>query len=294
MSGTNTSEVVKTILAIQNPLGFTDGSIRNWEKIPYAALHEAQNDPTLAASSSPQSVDVDEWILRNERWLRDHKPEDWTTGLVKWSAHLDAIFPMSTKSSDTREIMRTKLSGYTILDKMRPDTIQVQPSVDAFRRVFHTLTDVLLNGMDWSNVFVAGGMVLSSLSCIDPLVQGSCFTSSDIDIYIYGLGPAEANSKISHIFDIWKSNLPEHAKDQILVVRNSRTIAFFSKYPIKRVQIILKLVNNPKEVLLNFDLDVCAMGWDGKDVWMFPRAARALESECPRVALLLMYTIILY
>ena len=171
------------------------------------------------------------------------------------------------------------LSGYTILDEMRPDTVRAQPTVDGFRRVFQSLTDGLLNGMDWSNVFVAGGMVLSALTCIDPVTQASLYTSSDVDIYIYGLGPVEANAKISHIFDVWKSNLPEHAKDKILVVRNSRTITFLSEYPIKRVQVVLKLVESPKDVLLNFDLDICAMGWDGKEVWLLPRATRALESE---------------
>ncbi|KAF9506763.1 hypothetical protein BS47DRAFT_380967 [Hydnum rufescens UP504] len=257
LTGRTPSEDVKTILAIKSPLEFTQDSIWNWEKLPYAALRAAQSDPALANDSAPQSVDVDEWILRNERWLRDHKIADWSVGLVK---------------------MRTALSGRAILNEMRPDAIQVQPSVDAFRRVFHSLTGGLLKGMDWSNVFVAGGMVLSALSCIDPVAQAGSYTSSDIDIYIFGLGPVEANAKISHIFDVWKSNLPAAAKDKTLVVRNSRTITFFSNYPIKRVQIILKLVNSPKEVLLNFDLDICAMGWDGKEVWLLPRAARALET----------------
>jgi hypothetical protein len=270
---------VKTILAIKNPLEFTQDSIWNWEKLPYAALRIAQSDSSLASGSTPQSVDVDEWILRNERWLRDHRIADWSVGLVKWSAHSDAVFPISTNSATARNIKRTALSGRAILDEKRPNAIQVQPSVDAFRRVFHRLTGGLLDGMDWSNVFVAGGMVLSALSCIDPLTQAGRYTSSDIDMYIYGLGPVEANAKISHIFDVWKSNLPEDAKDKTLVVRNSRTITFFSNYPIKRVQIILKLVDSPKEVLLNFDLDICAMGWDGKEVWLLPRAARALESE---------------
>ncbi|KAF9514958.1 hypothetical protein BS47DRAFT_1392049 [Hydnum rufescens UP504] len=269
LTGGNPSEDVKTILA---------DSIWNWEKLPYAALRAAQSNPALANGSTPQSVDVDEWILRNERWLRDHKIADWSVGFVKWSAHSDAVFPMSINSATARNIKRTALSGRTILDEKRPEAIQVQPSVDAFRRVFHSLTGGLLDGMDWSNIFVAGGMVLSALSCIDPITQAGRYTSSDIDMYIYGLGPVEANAKISHIFDVWKSNLPEDAKDKTLVVRNSRTITFFSNYPIKRVQIILKLVDSPKEVLLNFDLDICAMGWDGKEVWLLPRAARALET----------------
>ncbi|KAF9029392.1 hypothetical protein BDP27DRAFT_1349689 [Rhodocollybia butyracea] len=49
-------------------------------------------------------------------------------------------------------------------------------------------------------------------------------------------------------------------------------------WPKRRVQIVLKLVKSPREVLLNFDLDVCATGWDGTEVWMLPRFVRALET----------------
>lgn len=51
-----------------------------------------------------------------------------------------------------------------------------------------------------------------------------------------------------------------------------------SRYPIRRLQVVLKLVHNPLQVLLNFDLDQCAMGFDGEELYMLPRAARAIES----------------
>lgn len=44
------------------------------------------------------------------------------------------------------------------------------------------------------------------------------------------------------------------------------------------MQIVLKWVASPTEVLLNFDLDPCAIGFNGKDVFMLPRCARALET----------------
>lgn len=52
-----------------------------------------------------------------------------------------------------------------------------------------------------------------------------------------------------------------------------------SKYPARRIQIVLKLISNPKEVLLNFDLDPCSLGFDGEELWLLPRAARALQSQ---------------
>lgn len=41
---------------------------------------------------------------------------------------------------------------------------------------------------------------------------------------------------------------------------------------------ILKLVASPTEVLLNFDLDPCAIGFTGTTVFFLPRCARAIET----------------
>ncbi|KAF8320356.1 hypothetical protein DL93DRAFT_2224719 [Clavulina sp. PMI_390] len=222
--------------------------------------------------------DIDEWILANERVLRDDRRNDWKIGLVDYALHADLVFRPSPKSTaSARVIQRETLSGYTILDELRAPNISMQASFASFQAMFTKITNSLLNGLDWSNIFVAGGIVLSTLLCtterdLEKSVQ------SDIDIYIYGLDPIAANKKVQHIFEVWKSNLPESSRDKTLVVRNSRTITFFSDYPIKRIQIVLKLVENPKAVLLNFDLDICAMGYDGATLIMLPRAARALET----------------
>ncbi|KAF8573520.1 hypothetical protein K439DRAFT_959110 [Ramaria rubella] len=141
------------------------------------------------------------------------------------------------------------------------------------------MTDGLLKDLNWNNLFVAGGIVLGALLCTDDKDTANSpkqWEASDVDLYIHNLGPVAANKKIQHIFNVFKTNLSNNTP--VLVVRNSKTITFFSKYPLRRIQIVLKLVHSPKDVLLNFDLDICAIGWDGNDVWMLPRAARALET----------------
>ena len=107
------------------------------------------------------------------------------------------------------------MSGYVFLDELRAPSITVHPTFETFQRAFSAVSGGVLHGLNWNNVFVAGGIVLSSLLCIEV----KKFLASDIDVYIYGLGPPEANEKVKHIFDVWKSNLPEHAKDHTLVVR---------------------------------------------------------------------------
>jgi hypothetical protein len=152
--------------------------------------------------------------------------------------------------------------------------------VEAFKRTFAHMSDGLLKNLDWNNILVAGGFVLGTLLSVDSPdgqpQRDPRWNSSDIDVYIYGLSPSQANEKVKHLFDTFCANLPP--RTQTLVVRNCTTITFYARYPLRRIQIVLKLVESPKTVLLNFDLDVCAMGWDGTTLWMLPRAARALES----------------
>ncbi|KDQ16983.1 hypothetical protein BOTBODRAFT_172592 [Botryobasidium botryosum FD-172 SS1] len=287
--GDNPEEDAKLVLEL--PTTVTRKAIWKWDNLPYtvfrtvvASVADAEPERKRVKSESTSAepnVDVDEWILRNETWLRDRRAGagDWTRGLVKLSSHMDIVFPGSTLTESARTIKRQDVSGLTLLDQKRASSIQTQPSIDAFSNKFTELTGGLLKGLSWENVFVAGGIVAGSLFCVDDsnaIAKPEQWKHSDIDVYLYGLTPKEANEKIAHIFDVFKSNLEPNAP--AMVVRNSKTITFFSNYPTKRIQIVLKLVRDPKEVLLNFDLDICSLGWDGKETWMLPRAVRALET----------------
>lgn len=244
-------------------------------------------------------------ILRNEMYLRllsrkanvGTLTKPWTFGLTSIK-DLPTVIPgavcvTAPKSTSTAcafkipRVLSSSPPGYTILDNKRAPAVFLQPSVDAFRARWDAMTESLLSGLNWENVFVAGGLILGAL--LTPDVPSSHpdfklvnkpdeWKSSDIDLYIYGLNPEDANAKIKHIADTYKANLPKGAP--FLVVRNSQTITLYSEWPRRRVQIVLKLIGSPREVLLNFDLDICAAGYDGKEVWLLPRCVRALESMC--------------
>lgn len=222
-------------------------------------------------------------IITHEKYLGDAGDWGnlWWYGLVSL-ADAAAVFPTSIQTEVARTIPRpSNLSGYEILGGKRRSEVHIQPTVAAFKSSFNRMSDGLLENLDWGNICVAGGFVLGALLAVEtPAHQpqpAEQWKSSDIDMYVYGLRPAEANEKITHIFNTFRANLPQGTP--ALVVRNSKTITIYSKYPLRRIQIVLKLVQSPKAVLLNFDLDICAMGWDGTNLWMLPRAARALESE---------------
>ncbi|KAJ7669362.1 hypothetical protein DFH06DRAFT_1180734 [Mycena polygramma] len=265
-----------------------DSYIWKWHKIAYPAFRRGVLRLSCASDLDQEQTansikDVDEWILSNERWLRDGNHSQWHHGLVTLG-DADSVFPNSTAGARHRTIIRPKspLPGFELLCDGREPHITIQPSVEAFKRTFEHMSDGLLKGLDWNNVVVAGGFVLGTLLSVDAPDgephRDPRWSKSDIDVYIYGLSPSEANEKVLHLFEIFSANLP--AGTQTLVVRNCSTITFYARYPLRRIQIVLKLVESPKAVLLNFDLDVCAMGWDGATFWMLPRAARALEMGC--------------
>lgn len=178
------------------------------------------------------------------------------------------------------------LRGYTILTAKRTSAVFLQSDASAFRARFRKMTGDLLDGLDWSNMFTAGGLVLGALLTLDipedqadfnEVNKESEWQSSDIDLYIYDLPPDKANEKIKHIANVYQKNLPSGSP--FLVVRNSQTITLYSEWPRRRVQIVLKLVRSPRDVLLNFDLDICAVGYNGQEVYMLPRFVRAIESK---------------
>ncbi|KAG8810839.1 hypothetical protein FRC17_002740 [Serendipita sp. 399] len=234
-------------------------------------------------STASTEFDIDTWILQNEDWLRARRIRDpnaaWTTGLIAFD-HFRNVFGFSLQDQENYfKLTRQEVDGFKFLDAYRQPHIYVQSNLDRFRQTFDQMTNGQLKGLEWSNLFVAGGLVLGALLCVDAedaVNKPKQWESSDIDIYIYGLTPIQANAKIHHLYDVFKSNIPTSAP--VLVVRNSKTISFISNYPTRRFQIILKICQSPAEVLLNFDLDICAVGYDGAQIYMLPRAARALET----------------
>ncbi|KAJ7753732.1 hypothetical protein B0H16DRAFT_1886800 [Mycena metata] len=262
------------------PLVVLEFHIWKWDQISFIAFRRALLRLTSDPDIESPGKSVDEWILLNEQWLRDGRQVQWQEGLVTLD-DVDAIFPNSILTDSSRTIKRpVSLPGFEILCTAREPHIIIQPSNVAFKRGFEYMSDGLLKNLDWNNILVAGGIVLGTLLSVDSPEGQPCpdprWRSSDIDIYIYGLSPAQANEKVKHLFETFCANLPPGSER--LAVKNSTTITFYARYPLRRIQIVLKLVKSPKTVLLNFDLDICAMGWDGTTVWMLPRAARALET----------------
>lgn len=239
--------------------------------------------PGNAAETARTLVDIDEAILANERYIRSRGAEKNKDG--KGLVNLDnasMLFESCSSGVADESLTITRKDppkgGFEFLNEKRDRTVRIQPNSKAFAETFHRITRNILHGLDWSNVFLAGGAALTTLMHTDPSKDDDTdVKDNDLDIYIYGLRPKEANEKVKHIYRVWRSNLPAENKQQ-LVVKNSKTINLLADYPNRRIQIVLKLIQSPTQVLLNFDLDACALGFNGKDVLLLPRCARALET----------------
>ncbi len=256
-------------------------------RLPYTALRAFSALPAGFGSADAgefmrNEVDIDETILLNERYLRARATiqPDGTPELVPY-AHIQLLFdPAHLEIHDDRLIVTRKTppkGGLELFNTKRPHKLSIQRNTAGFIATFKRITHNILDGLNWANVFVAGGIVLTTLLHLDPTRDGEPeIQDGDIDLYIYGLDVHSANSKLREIYDVWCRNLPVNAEK--LVVRNLKTVTLISRYPSRRIQIILRLNKSPTSVLLNFDLDPCAVGFDGEEVWLLPRCARALET----------------
>ncbi|KAK0458461.1 uncharacterized protein EV420DRAFT_1542382 [Desarmillaria tabescens] len=303
------------IQAIRESQTVDKGSLKDiwtWSRLPYSvrcaglkaeAQVEGGDGSTTGARENKKArverydelvADADEWILKNEGHLRflsrkaKFSPNFWRYGLLRiedlpvvLGGGAFSILPDNTAIKITRSDV-SSLPGFTVLGEKRKAAVYLQPDIQSFKSCWDAMTDNVLRGLNWDNIFVAGGLVFGTLltphvpSNYTDVSKADEWIASDIDLYIYGLNAKQANDKIRHVEEVYKSNLP--AGSPFLVVRNSQTITFYSAWPKKRVQIVLKLVKSPREVLLNFDLDVCAAGYDGANVWMLPRFVRAMET----------------
>ena len=95
---------------------------------------------------------------------------------------------------------------------------QIITSDADFTDIFDRNTLGLLRGLDWTNIFVTGELILASLTDLH--------TEADtIHIHLYGLNADDANSKVEEIYNVWLANLP--AKHEQEMVVKSPNVTFY-------------------------------------------------------------------
>ena len=179
-------------------------------------------------------------------------------------------------------------------DRLAPTAPQIAPkrvvaSLTAFRDKFGRTFPGILQRLEQVDVppgikwLVAGGCVVRTL--LDPPGAGpqAGFDSntSDIDVFLYSEDDdqAPAAALAERIFRAVAADGEQwglsRTSNVINMVRD--TTPSHEGGVDAHVQIVLHLFKNAAEVLTGFDVDCCALGFDGRHVLALPRALRALE-----------------
>ncbi|KAI9724114.1 MAG: hypothetical protein M1812_000833 [Candelaria pacifica] len=264
-------------------------------RMPYfilrAFLHYPSDTELEALEDARAEMDIDEVILAKEYHLRSKNSSVQSEGLLrlddlKLSIDRDASITRSSPGENKHIMIERKeppKGGLKLLDTYRPKQLQIQSDMVGFISSFKSITNDVLDGLNWDNVLVAGDIILKTLlqvappNASDKKVKDRGFEDWGIDIYVYGLGPIEANRKVREIYEVWNRNLPT-TNTQRLVVKDTRAIIFLADFPYPRLQVVVKLFTSSLQVLSCINCDECALGYNGKDVFMLPRCVRALET----------------
>ncbi|KAF4615928.1 hypothetical protein D9613_011323 [Agrocybe pediades] len=163
--------------------------------------------------------------------------------------------------------------------------------LDEFKRNWSIFTEGSLSQLfDWNNVVAAGGSVLACLAPLDEedkvskrairkVYHSRAYPTSDVDLFLWGLTPEQAEVKIKTIYEAVRDSVPW----DVTCIRTKHTVSIHSQYPYRSVQIVLRLYQSPAEILAGFDIDAPCCAYDGERVWANPRAIVAAMRQCNTV-----------
>ncbi|MDE2095822.1 MAG: hypothetical protein KGL39_01095 [Patescibacteria group bacterium] len=103
------------------------------------------------------------------------------------------------------------------------------------------------------------------------------FRHSDIDLFLTTRDPTVAADTIVKFYNYIRAIIP--AVYTIYIKRTKQAVTFVLPWPYRRIQIILRLYHSIEHVLAGFDIDCCAVGFDGTRVVALPRAIRAIRTR---------------
>lgn len=170
-----------------------------------------------------------------------------------------------------------------------PATVQ---SVKEFKRNFNVFSESSLVDMDWSNVVAAGSSVVNCLLPVPKEYDVSKRTlrefyhekfapASDVDLFLYGLTEEEAVEKIKDI----ETRVRDALLTETTTVRTKHAVTICSQHPIRHIQIVLRIYKSVSEILTGFDIDCSGAAYDGKQVYVTPRALQSYVTQINHVDL---------
>ncbi|PRP85402.1 hypothetical protein PROFUN_06948 [Planoprotostelium fungivorum] len=244
-----------------------DSDVLNDPHLCLVPAHDVPSDFFKVVEQSKQEKNLPR--IFGEEWAEKRRQSKASDAIL----NEDDAVEGDEETADTSEIPAA----------VRTDTASSIVSESEFHKQFDIFTEGQFRYFNWDNVFAAGGSILAALMPVpeEHAAKNSTrrnffhklmYSNSDIDLFIYGLNEEDANKKLVEMYESIKDNLPVEA----ICFRSKYAVTIVSRYPFRHIQIVLRLYKSPAEILMGFDVDVCSVGFDGKKVWMTPRAHRAL------------------
>jgi hypothetical protein len=187
------------------------------------------------------------------------------------------------KKCETMIDSNTQTVLYNKQDEENEEELQVV-DYETFINNFQTFSENQLSKMNIDNVLIAGGSINACLKPIPKKYNVNNvmkrkyyhdieYPEADIDIYIYGLKTEkEFTDKLIEL----EQSIRDYLPCESVVVRTNGTITIISQYPFRNIQIITRAYMSPAEILMCFDVDASAVGFDGHTIWVTPRCANAI------------------
>lgn len=201
--------------------------LRTFFKIPLADL------PSSAFSFEELAIDIDDSVLANEDYLRLPKAHARDNAYLVTLEDLCNMLGISDRRGIQhfqREILHPiEIELQAPIFNSRPEIeSQIQTDSVGFALAFEELSIGLLHGLDWTNVYVAGPLVLACLTGLDINIE-------KIHIHIYGLNVYEANRKLNQIYKTWLANHQPDDDGSDLVIKSAK-VGLFQQSPCSLLQ----------------------------------------------------------
>ncbi|PWI66622.1 hypothetical protein PCL_04760 [Purpureocillium lilacinum] len=203
---------------------------------------------------------------------------------------------ITTRARDLSQESPEQQSKYIMVlpeDKRRahgsPATVA---DLNEFQHNFGVFSESSLVELDWSNVVAAGSSVVNCLLPVPEDFKSSkrklreyyhekfC-PASDVDLFLYGLTHDQAIEKIKQI----ERAIRDALLNEVTVVRTKYAITIASQYPVRHIQIVLRVYKSISEILTGFDIDAAGGAYDGKQVYVTPRALGSFITQINHVDL---------
>ncbi|KAL2787676.1 hypothetical protein BJX66DRAFT_280088 [Aspergillus keveii] len=177
----------------------------------------------------------------------------------------------------------------------RPDgSFAVVPSLEQFQTNFSIFSEGSLSSLKWDNVLAVGSSVATALlplpaefaqadskRKIRQFYHEKFAPAADVDLFLYGLNHEQAIEKIKHI----ERCINDSVLTETTTIRTKHAITIVSQYPTRHVQIVLRLYKSPAEILTGLDVDCSAVAYNGRQVYLTPRALGAYITQINNIDL---------